>query len=443
MPTWELICIKPVFAAAVDECINLLKGTVHENLLEVLYPIVTDNQSIEKIKQTLYAQPAIFILEYAMAKLWMSFGIQPEVLTGHSIGEFVAAHLAGVFSLADALKLISERARLVNGVEKGNMLSVRLEAEKLEDILPSKLSIAAINSRKLCVVSGPSNAINSFSELLAEQGIPSRLLLTSHAFHSSMMDSIVEPFEAVVRSIKLNQPVKPIVSTVTGNWMSGAEATDPTYWSQHLRKTVRFAHAIDTLQENENRLYLEVGPGNILGTLTRQHIADKNVTVITGFEKNETNSEYYHVLKALGQLWLSGVEPEWNGIYNRQQNSKIDLPTYAFDHKRYWLEPAITHNTTETIATDLIPQPQITTNPIMQTRKDILIDKLRAIFEDASGIEIDNSGTDMSFIEIGFDSLSLTQIATIYLSLLGNCLKSITAWYYWPPILMLTWPPMF
>jgi amino acid adenylation domain-containing protein len=408
----DLYKTEPVFAAAVDECINLLKGTVHENLLEVLYPIVTDNQSIEKIKQTLYAQPAIFILEYAMAKLWMSFGIQPEVLTGHSIGEFVAAHLAGVFSLADALKLISERARLVNGVEKGNMLSVRLEAEKLEDILPSKLSIAAINSRKLCVVSGPSNAINSFSELLAEQGIPSRLLLTSHAFHSSMMDSIVEPFEAVVRSIKLNQPVKPIVSTVTGNWMSGAEATDPTYWSQHLRKTVRFAHAIDTLQENENRLYLEVGPGNILGTLTRQHIADKNVTVITGFEKNETNSEYYHVLKALGQLWLSGVEPEWNGIYNRQQNSKIDLPTYAFDHKRYWLEPAITHNTTETIATDLIPQPQITTNPIMQTRKDILIDKLRAIFEDASGIEIDNSGTDMSFIEIGFDSLSLTQIAT-------------------------------
>jgi amino acid adenylation domain-containing protein len=403
---------EPVFAAAVNECINLLKGTIHENLLDILYPKVDDSQAAEKIKQTLYAQPAIFILEYAMAKLWMSFGIQPEVLTGHSIGEFVAAHLAGVFSLADALKLISERARLVNSVEPGSMLSVRLEAEKLEAILPSKLSIAAINTRKLCVVAGPTVSINSFAGQLAEQGIPSRLLLTSHAFHSAMMDTIIESFEAVVRSIKLNQPVKPLVSTVTGNWMSATEATDPTYWSQHLRKTVRFADALNTLQADEGRLYLETGPGNILATLGRQHIADRNVTVISGFEKNETNSEYYHVLKALGQLWLNGIDPTWTGVYYKQKLNKIDLPTYAFDHKRYWLEPAVTTNTVETVANDFAPQPEIITTQIMQTRKDILIDKLRAIFEDASGIEIDAAGTALSFIEIGFDSLSLTQIAT-------------------------------
>jgi amino acid adenylation domain-containing protein len=408
----DLYQSEPVFAAAVDECIAHLKGTVHENLLDILYPKTADPQSAEKIKQTLYAQPAIFILEFAMAKLWMSFGIQPEVLTGHSIGEFVAAHLAGVFSLADAVKLISERARLVNSVEPGSMLSVRLEADKLEALLPSKLSIAAINTRKLCVVAGPTNVITSFSEQLAEQGIPSRLLLTSHAFHSAMMDDIVEPFETVVRSIKLNQPVKPMVSTVTGKWMSGAEATDPAYWSQHLRKTVRFANALDTLQEDTGRLYLESGPGNILATLTRQHIADKNVPVISGFEKNETNSEHYHVLKALGQLWLNGIEPVWAYVYKGQHRSKIDLPTYAFDHKRYWLEPAIITNTVETIANDFALQPQIITPQIMQTRKDILIDKLRAIFEDASGIEIDAAGTGLSFIEIGFDSLSLTQIAT-------------------------------
>ncbi|WP_184543413.1 polyketide synthase [Mucilaginibacter sp. FT3.2] len=409
---FDLYQTEPVFTAAVDECIGLLKGTIHEHILEVLYPIIIDYQSSEKIKQTLYAQPAIFILEYAMAKLWMSYGIQPEVLTGHSIGEFVAAHLAGVFSLADALKLISERARLVNSVEQGNMLSVRLEAQKLEAILPSKLSIAAINTRKLCVVAGPTASINSFAEVLAEQGIPSRLLLTSHAFHSAMMDAIVEPFENVVRSIKLKQPVKPIVSTVTGNWMSGAEATDPTYWSQHLRKTVRFASALDTLQEDEGRLYLEVGPGNILATLTRQHIGDRNVTVISGFEKNETDTEYYHVLKALGQLWLNGIEPNWNGVYNQQKRNKVDLPTYAFDHKRYWLEPAIITNSIEPNAKDFAPQPKIITTQTMHTRKDILIDKLRVIFEDASGIEIDSAGTGLSFIEIGFDSLSLTQIAT-------------------------------
>jgi amino acid adenylation domain-containing protein len=408
----ELYQTEPVFTAAVDECVGLLKGTVHENLLDIIYPEVADAASAEKIKQTLYAQPAIFILEYAIAKLWMSYGIEPQILTGHSIGEFVAAHLAGVFNLADAIKLISERARLVNSVEPGSMLSVRLEAAKLEALLPPKLSIAAINTRKLCVVAGPTNVINSFAEQLAAEGIPSRLLLTSHAFHSAMMNGIVGEFEAVVRSIKLNIPTKPIVSTVTGNWMSGAEATDPTYWSQHLRKTVRFANALDSLQEDEGRLYLEAGPGNILATLAKQHIADRNVTVITGFEKNETNGEYYHVLKALGQLWLNGIEPAWKGVYARQQRNRIDLPTYAFDHKRYWLEPAVTVNTVETIAGDAAPQPEIRSTQTMQTRKDLLIDKLRAIFEDASGIEIDAAGTGVNFIEIGFDSLSLTQIAT-------------------------------
>ncbi|MDN3579777.1 polyketide synthase [Mucilaginibacter flavus] len=405
----ELYQTEPVFAAAVNECISLLKGTVHENLLNIIYPKVADPASTEKIKQTLYAQPAIFILEYAMAKLWMSYGIEPQVLTGHSIGEFVAAHLAGVFSLTDAVTLISERARLVNSVEPGSMLSVRLDAAKLETMLPAKLSIAAINTRKLCVVAGPTSVINSFAEQLSAEGIPSRPLLTSHAFHSAMMDGIVGEFEEIVRSIKLNIPVKPIVSTVTGNWMSGAEATDPTYWSQHLRKTVRFANALDTLQEDQGRLYLEAGPGNILATLTRQHIADRNVTVISGFEKNETNGEYYHVLKALGMLWLNGVEPVWLNVYKGQQRKRIDLPTYAFDHQRYWLEPAVTNNTVETIASDAATQPEIIS---MQTRKDLLIDKLRAIFEDASGIEIDAAGTGINFIEIGFDSLSLTQIAT-------------------------------
>ncbi|SDD32133.1 amino acid adenylation domain-containing protein [Mucilaginibacter pineti] len=408
----ELYKTEPVFTAAVDECIALLKGTIHEHILEVIYPNTHDSQSTEKIKQTLYAQPAIFILEYAMAKLWMSFGIQPEVLTGHSIGEFVAAHLAGVFSLAEALKLISERARLVNSVDTGSMLSVRLEAEKLRALLPASLSIAAINTRKLCVVAGPVDEVAAFAEQLASQGIPARLLLTSHAFHSSMMDSVVHPFEDVVRSVKLNIPVKPLVSTVTGNWMSGAEATDPTYWSHHLRNTVRFADALDVLHEDGGRMFLEVGPGNILATLTRQHIADRSVPVASGFEKNETQSEYYSVLKALGQLWLNGVEPHWQAVYANENRSRIDLPTYAFDHKRYWLEPAVIVNTIETTGDTFAPPPETIIPQIMQTRKDILIDKLKDIFEDASGIEIDPAGTGLSFIEIGFDSLSLTQIAT-------------------------------
>ncbi|WP_295797382.1 polyketide synthase [Mucilaginibacter sp.] len=407
---------EPVFAAAVDECIELLKDSPQAGIFNIIYPAIIDDASTAAIKNTFYTQPAIFIIEYAMAKLWMSWGIQPAILTGHSIGEFVAAHLAGVFSLKDALLLISTRARMVSEVEKGSMLSVRCEAEKLETLLPAGLSIAAINSNKLCVVAGPDDLVAEFSIELEKMDIPGRLLQTSHAFHSAMMDDIVAPFETVVKSIKLYPPVKPIVSTVTGTWMSEAEATSPKYWANHLRKTVRFASAVNTLQEDEGRLLLEVGPGIVLATLSRQQITVKTTPIIAGFEKNETLTEYYSVLRALGQLWLNGLEPDWKAFYNNQTRLKLNLPTYAFDNKRYWLDAPLPVKATEQIQ---ITEIQVTTiqqeqTPIQQSlmRKELLTGKLKELFEDASGIEIDGASTDMNFIEIGFDSLLLTQIAT-------------------------------
>lgn len=401
---------EPVFKDAVDECISLLQDTIHSSLLDVIFADPVDQQSASRIKNTLYTQPALFILEYATAKLWMSKGIQPAILMGHSIGEFVAAHLAGVFSLKDALTLISERARLVSSAPHGQMLSVRIEEEQLKTILPAGLSIAAVNSKKLCVVAGPEDAITKFTEELSGKGIPARLLLTSHAFHSLMMDDIVEPFKQVVKSVTLNKPVKPVVSTVTGTWLSEAQATDPEYWAQHLRSTVRFAAALDTVTEDDSRLLLESGPGNILATLARQHTAGKNISIISGFEQNDTLTEDHSLLKALGQLWLNGIEPNWEATYLGQNRKRIDIPTYAFDHKRYWLEPTVTIN----IVPETLTQQQTNTKPTQPVlmRKDILIDKLKEIFEDAAGIEIDMAATGMSFIEIGFDSLSLTQIAT-------------------------------
>jgi glutamate-1-semialdehyde aminotransferase/acyl carrier protein len=290
------------------------------------------------------------------------------------------------------------------------MLSVRIEEEQLKAILPAGLSIAAINSKKLCVAAGPEDAVTKFTEELSLKGIPARLLLTSHAFHSLMMDDIVEPFKAVVKSVTLNKPVKPVVSTVTGTWLSEAQATDPEYWAQHLRSTVRFAAALDTVTEEDSRLLLESGPGNILATLARQHTAGKNISIISGFERNDTLTEYHSLLKALGQLWLNGIEPNWEATYLGQNRKRIDIPTYAFDHKRYWLEPSVTINI---VPETLTQQPTITktTQPALM-RKDILIDKLKEIFEDAAGIEIDVAASGLSFIEIGFDSLSLTQIAT-------------------------------
>jgi len=405
---------EPVFKAAFDECIGLMKDTPQAYIAEVIYPAVVDETSAQKIKNTFYTQPAIFIMEYAMAKLWMSWGIQPTIFTGHSIGEFVAAHFAGVFSLKDALLLICTRAKMVSGVDKGSMLSVRTDAGQLQTILPAGLSIAAINSNKLCVVAGPDKLVEAFAAKLEEMEIPGRLLQTSHAFHSAMMDDIIAPFEAVVRSLKLSPPVKPVVSTVTGKWMSEAEATDPSYWAQHLRKTVRFADAVDTLQEAEGRLLLEVGPGVALATLSRQQLSDKSTPVISGFEKNETTTEYFSVLRALGQIWLNGITPDWKAFYRDQERIKLPLPAYAFDKKRYWLEAVKPAEAASPATTIQLIEPEIKNTRLDNSlmRQALLTEKLTELFEDASGIEIDAASTDTNFIEIGFDSLLLTQIAT-------------------------------
>jgi amino acid adenylation domain-containing protein len=416
----ELYENEPVFKSAVDQCVDLLKDTPQANILEVIYPEVIDEVSAEKIKNTLYTQPAIFIMDYAMAKLWMSWGVQPTIFTGHSIGEFVAAHFAGVFNLTDALHLVSARARMVSEVAQGSMLSARLEVDQLRSLLPSNISIAAVNSHKLCVVAGDDNAIADFGALLAEKDIPSRLLQTSHAFHSAMMDTIVAPFEAIVRSVKLNPPIKPIISTVTGKWMSAAEATSPEYWAVHLRKTVLFADAIDVLQENEGGLLMEVGPGFALATLARQQIKIKSTPIIQGFEKNETTTEYCSVLKSLGQLWLNGIEPNWQALYLNQQRLRINLPAYAYDHKRYWLDPvSLVNNITPANGTavtrEAIPLNEVENEqPGLQeniTRKQVLTNKLKQTFETASGVKIDTVLAALSFIDIGFDSILLMQIS--------------------------------
>ncbi|TWR27178.1 amino acid adenylation domain-containing protein [Mucilaginibacter achroorhodeus] len=413
----ELYVGEPVFADAVNECVALLQGTGQADIADVIYAPGSP-EATEKLKNTFYTQPAIFITSYAMAKLWMSWGVEPTIFVGHSIGEFVAAHFAGVFSLADALKLITERARLVSEAPEGDMLSVRLTAQELEAILPQDLSVAAINSKKLTVVAGKKEAVAAFAKVLDERGTSGRLLQTSHAFHSAMMDDIVKPFEQIVRSVKINSLVKPIMSTVTGNWLTEAEACDPAYWADHLRKTVRFANAIEKLAEDKGRVYLEVGPGRTLATLAAQQTADKPVVTIGGMDNSNNQSEYQSVLKAVGQLWLNGIEPNWNEFYIGQRK-RLRLPAYAFDRKIYWVEPAtinpagMVNYQPEEIVPDTPPAKiEEDTTPSMITRKDFLAEKLQGIFTDAAGIDIDNASADVSFPEIGFDSLLLTQIAT-------------------------------
>ncbi|MEO9892789.1 amino acid adenylation domain-containing protein [Aurantibacter sp.] len=405
-----------IFKKAVDSCAELLLKNLEIDIREVIFPKENSQETTNRLKDTRLTQPALFVIEYALAQLWLSWGIKPTVICGHSIGEFVGAHLAGVINLQDALHLIATRGRLVSELPEGSMLSVRLTKNQLEEILPKSLSIAAINSDRLCVVSGLTADIENFMTVLKEQRIPCQLLATSHAFHSTMMDPVLDTFKDEVDKIQLNKPKLPIVSTVTGNWLTDQEATSSAYWTNHLRATVCFSDALDTILALEDVLLLEVGPGKALTTLTQQKKAAKTKPVISSLAIPKSNEDsYYELLNALGQLWLNGIEPNWSAFYEGQIRKKLRLPSYAFDRKLCWVDPITIEKPkfhTETNSPIVVQNQK--TEPLIETipmRKPILLTKISELIANASGIELENSDNSYSFLELGLDSLILTQIA--------------------------------
>ncbi len=409
-----------VFREAVDYCAEFLKEEFKFDIREIIYPKSNSADSEDKLKDTRYTQPALFIIEYALAQLLLSWSIQPTTLCGHSIGEFVAAHLAGVFTLPDALRLITLRGKLVSELPGGSMLSVREAVDNIADLLPQTLSIAAINSDKLCVISGPDDDIEKFAQQLNDVGILNKLLFTSHAFHSTMMDPILGIFEAEVRKAALNTPKLPIISTVTGALLSDTDATDPMYWTNHLRATVRFSDAMDTVSQiDKDAVLLEIGPGQALTTLALQ----KKLSAVSSLSIPKTNEGSYHtVLTALGQLWLKGIEPDWKAFYREQSRQKVLLPSYVYDKKPCWIDPPIhtpyyntstpINSTIETILNQDSPKETENNQSNAFMRKDIILQKISDIIAKTSGIEIESSDTDYSFLELGLDSLALTQMAT-------------------------------
>ena len=406
-----------VFREAVDHCAELLQEEFNYDIRAIIYPDTNGDEEEKRLKDTQYTQPALFVVEYALSKLWMSWGIEPTMLCGHSIGEFVAAHLAGIFTLKDALVLVALRGRFVSELPGGSMLSVRTAYNTLSEILPKTLSIAAVNSDLLCVVSGEDAPVEAFAKVLEEKEIPNRLLLTSHAFHSTMMDPVLEKFEAEVRKRKLNIPRVPILSTVTGTWLTDAEATDPLYWTNHLRATVRFSDAMETALELEDILLLEVGPGRALTTLSQQKKKAKSATSISSLVKPGDNENSYHnVLAALGQLWQNGIEPDWQAFYKNQIREKIWLPAYVFDRKPCWINPPVMETPSAPVNTsieqNINPSIQTQMNTVTQPdRKTTLLEKIADIVMNTSGMELESSEHDYSFLELGLDSLVLTQMA--------------------------------
>ena len=336
----ELYLNEPTFREQVDYCCDFLEPHLGLDLRDLLFPEADIEQVGEKLNQTNITQPALFVLEYALAKLWLEWGVKPQAMIGHSIGEYVAACLAGVFSLDDALVLVTKRGELMFSMPAGAMLSIPLDEEKIQPYLNENLVLAAINAQSLSVVSGPFEAINQLEKQLSEAGVETRMLHTSHAFHSKMMDPILEPFKQVVESINLNAPQMPYISNVTGTWITVEEATSPDYWAQHLRQAVRFADGIAELLEDPDRIFLEVGPGKTLSTLARRVPSKTPGRIMLSSMRHpqEKESDVKFALNTLSRLWLAGAKIDWDGFYSHEKRNRIPLPTYPFERQRFWLE---------------------------------------------------------------------------------------------------------
>ncbi len=402
-----------VFKKAFDECATILIDELQLDINAIVYPDNNSEENKDIIKNTKFTQPALFVVEYALAKLFMSWNIKPTILIGHSIGEFVAAHLAGVMSLKEAVVLVAKRGKLVSELPGGSMVSIRAAADVIKPLLPDNMSIAAINSDSLCVVAGPDDAAEAFSKTLKDKNIANMLLLTSHAFHSAMMDPALEDFKTEVEKVDLKIPKVPIISTVTGEFMSDAEATDVNYWVKHMREAVNFSAAMDTILSHEAAVLLEVGPGRALSTLSKQKKGQYKANSISSLTIPDEGSTSYHtVLEALGNLWLNGIEPDWNAYYGNEPRRLVTLPSYVFDRKPCWIDPPTLIAQTNTVVNQQPVQeiPQSQPN-VEYMRKPIILSKISEIVENNSGIEIEKSEYESSFLELGLDSLVLTQMA--------------------------------
>ncbi len=335
---WE-----PVFRLEMDRGFGLLESMMGFDLKKILYPCTT---GAERINQTEIAQPLLFIFEYALAKLLEKWGINPQAMIGHSVGEYVAACLSGVFTLEDGLRLVVSRGKLMQQVPLGAMLSVPLAEEALKPLLDNELALAAVNGPSHCVVSGPSETVAAFEKRLRAMGCEPRPLHTSHAFHSAMMEPILEEFEAQVKSIKLNEPVKPYISNLSGTWITVEDAVDPGYWARHLRHTVRFADGLAELLKEKNFIFLEIGPGQTLAAFVRQYGKKKSRSLVLNLVRHprEDVDDYYHLLSKIGQLWLHGKKIDWRGFYFEEKRSRVPLPTYPFERRRYWKNAEVFKN---------------------------------------------------------------------------------------------------
>ncbi|MBV2359544.1 SDR family NAD(P)-dependent oxidoreductase [Thalassococcus sp. CAU 1522] len=336
----DLYETEPVFAEWMDRGLDVLAEMTDADMRALWLPDAADRAAADKALQKPSLQlPLIMIVEYALAQMWMGWGVEPTALTGHSMGENTAACVAGVMSFEDCIGLVHLRGRLFDTVPAGGMLSVALSADRLTEMLGDDLDLGAVNAPDLSVVSGPQGALDRLEQALRTQDIDCQRIGIDIAAHSRMLDPILEDFRAYLRTIELKPPRIPLTSNRTGQMMTDAQATDPDYWVEHLRGTVFFAEGIGALAA-PNRIFLEVGPGKALSSLARQHAeVSANQALSSLRHPDEAIADDKHMFEVLGRLWALGAEIDWDQVWGDATRHRVPLPTYAFQRSRYFIEP--------------------------------------------------------------------------------------------------------
>ncbi|NOR45478.1 MAG: SDR family NAD(P)-dependent oxidoreductase [Candidatus Delongbacteria bacterium] len=330
----ELYEQEEIYRNEVDKCLNIANKYSGLNLKEIMYPKNGDSSEINNTSNT---QPLLFIFGYALSKLLMSWGIRPDIMIGHSIGEYTAACLSGLLELEEALQIVIKRGLLMQSLPNGSMLSVGLNESDIKPFLNDDISLAAINGPNSCVVSGKKDSIELFEKELVSKGHNTRKLYTSHAFHSYMMDSIVLEFKEVLKKVSFNKIEIPFVSNLTGKLITEQEASSPDYWCKHLRQTVRFSDGAEMLLKGDKAVFIEIGPGNTLSSLIRQHKFEisKHKSINITRHPRERVSDLNYLTNKIGELWLYGIVPDWDKYYSNEERRRISLPTYPFEKIKY------------------------------------------------------------------------------------------------------------
>ncbi len=445
------------FKKQVDDCFRILKEKFQIDIQDVVFPAaqITNHQS--PITEPANALASLFAIEYSLAKLWQHWGIQPDQMIGHSMGEYTAACLAGVMNLEDALGLVTVRGRLFETLDgDGGMLSVALTEEKLRPYLDADHTISVINKVDSLVVSGTAEAIDRLQNKLAADGIDTSKIHINVAAHSPQVEPILPEFKKYVETVELHEPKIPFVSNVTGTWISPEQATSVEYWLSHLRQTVRFADGLKTLliqspitnhqSPKKNRIFLEVGPGQTLSTFARavptlssaEFIrrnegtpAKVGVTLVLASVRHpkEVQDDVVFISKTLGKLWVNGIEVDWKAFYENENRQRIPLPTYPFEKRKFFIAPKTKEAIVQTVEIQEVgiisnPASQIISQPDLQlplqsktkqnmnqtpTRLPILVGEIKQSLHELSGLEPDAMDEQATFLELGFDSLFLSQ----------------------------------